>query len=154
MAPIASLYFKPRSFLILFTNPVPSSFRLPCIGRTDILSPSRTIRCPPWPDSKVAPCFWSQRLNSWLVTNLRIQQICCVCQQKCCVLRFWKASADSSDEAGLIWWDNLITISFCAHDTSPVFSHSDMSQCSRRSCVGSSQRTFRISSNVQAATLR
>jgi RNA polymerase sigma-70 factor (ECF subfamily) len=33
-------YFRPRSFLIRCTSPVPSSFCLPCIGRTDIREPS------------------------------------------------------------------------------------------------------------------
>ena len=63
-------YFSPKSLLIAFTRPVPSSFCLPCIGRTDILLPSRTMRWPPLPGSNAQPCFCSQRLNSALVMRI------------------------------------------------------------------------------------
>ena len=62
-----ALYFNPSCFLMALTRPVPSSFCLPCIGRTATLPRRRTIRWPPCPGSNVQPCFASQRLNSALV---------------------------------------------------------------------------------------
>ena len=37
-------HFSPRSLRIRLTTPVPNSFRLPCIGSPDRLSPRRTTR--------------------------------------------------------------------------------------------------------------
>ena len=44
--PIAEHYFSPRSLRILFTKPLPSSLRLPCMGNWDFRSPRRTVTCP------------------------------------------------------------------------------------------------------------
>ena len=81
---------------MLFTRPVPSSFCLPCIGRTDIFVPSRTMRWPPCPGSNVQPCFCSHRLNSRLVTSSQTENTTVVlrCQQMCCV--------DAADGKGLL----------------------------------------------------
>jgi hypothetical protein len=61
---------------MLFTSPVPSSFFLPCMGRTDILESRRTIRCPPLPDSNVQPSFVSHRLELLARHQETIQQMC------------------------------------------------------------------------------
>ena len=44
---ISKGHFRPRSFKILLTSPLPSSFRLPCIGICVLRSPRRTVT---WPE--------------------------------------------------------------------------------------------------------
>jgi len=62
------LYFKPKSFLIRCSSPLPISF-LPCIGRTVERLPSRTLRwLLPLPGSKEHPCCASHLFSSALVT--------------------------------------------------------------------------------------
>jgi len=70
-------HFNPSCFRIAFTSPVPNSFLLPCIGRTDCLPLSLTIKWPPLPGSNVQPSLARWRLN-WALVTKKAYQICCV----------------------------------------------------------------------------
>src|SRR5579863_8695251 len=55
-------HFSPRSFKILFTNPLPSSLPLPCIGNCVLRSPRRTVR---WPE----PPLWVSKVQPRAARN-------------------------------------------------------------------------------------
>ena len=62
-------YLSPKSFLMDSTSPLPRSCFEPCIGRTELRLPRRTMICPPFPGANLQPCLASHRFNWLLVTH-------------------------------------------------------------------------------------
>lgn len=64
--------------LIFSTKPVPSSFRLPCMGRTDFRSSLRTIRWPPFPGSTCSRASTASAESEPPSWHPYMQHQCCV----------------------------------------------------------------------------